>query len=185
MKNIGSVNALYPTPVTVVGTVIDGKVNWINIAHIGIIGMNKIMLSMGKSHYSNQGIIKNKTASVHLVSADMLVPADYVGIVSGAKVDKSTVFEYKMGQLAGVPIIKNAPVAMECELVDIYQDESHDCFILKIVHTHVDERYLDKNDKINYDSLRPVLFEMGTRSYLSTGRKIADCWQVGNEYNKK
>ncbi len=48
MKNIGKVNALYPTPVTIVGTTVDGKINWINIAHVGIIGINEIILSIIK-----------------------------------------------------------------------------------------------------------------------------------------
>ena len=38
MKNISPVVGLYPTPVTVVGTEIAGKANWLVIAHIGIIG---------------------------------------------------------------------------------------------------------------------------------------------------
>ena len=37
-KNLGKVFALYPTPDTVIGTVVDGKVNWLNIAHLGVVG---------------------------------------------------------------------------------------------------------------------------------------------------
>ena len=40
-KNIGNVLALYPTPVVVVGTEVNGKVNWLLVAHVGIIGMTK------------------------------------------------------------------------------------------------------------------------------------------------
>lgn len=36
-KNIGNVLALYPTPAVVVGTEVNGKVNWLLIAHVGII----------------------------------------------------------------------------------------------------------------------------------------------------
>ena len=125
-KNIGSVLALYPTPTTIVGTVIDGKVNWITIAHVGIIGLDSIMLSSRKSHYSNQGIKENKTASVNLVTEDMLVEADYVGIVSGKTNDKSKVFEYHMGELKNVPIIDKSPLTMECELVDVYDTQNYD-----------------------------------------------------------
>lgn len=92
-KNLGPVFALYPTPDAIIGTEVDGKVSWVNIAHLGIVGMDRIMLSMSKSHYSNIGIKKNKTASVNLFNKDMLVKADYVGLVSGHKVDKSDVFE--------------------------------------------------------------------------------------------
>ena len=55
-KNIGNVLALYPTPAVVVGTEVNGKVNWLLVAHVGIIGHDRIMLSMHKAHYTNQGV---------------------------------------------------------------------------------------------------------------------------------
>lgn len=183
-KIIGSVVALYPTPSTIVGTVVGDKVNWISIAHIGIIGLDSIMLSSRKSHYSNQGIKDNKTVSVNLVSEDMLVEADYVGIVSGKSVDKSQVFKYHMGKLKNAPIIDKSPLVMECEVIDVYDTKDYDNFILKVVHTHVEENMLDENGKINYEKVRPLLFEMPTKTYLRTGDVVAKCWDVGKEYKK-
>ena len=49
-KNIGNVLALYPKPLTVVGTMVNGKVNWLVVGHTGIIGHNRILVSMSKSH---------------------------------------------------------------------------------------------------------------------------------------
>lgn len=181
-KNIGSVVGLYPTPSTIVGTVIGGKVNWINIAHIGIIGLDSIMISSRKSHYTNQGIKENKALSINLVSEDMLVEADYVGLVSGKLIDKSQVFKYHMGELTNVPIIDKSPLSMECEVIDIYDTENYDNFILKVIHTHVEEDRLDESGNINYEKIRPLLFEMPTRSYLRTGDVVAKCWNVGKEY---
>ena len=37
-KNLGSVLALYPTLAVVVGTFVQEKVNWVLVAHVGIIG---------------------------------------------------------------------------------------------------------------------------------------------------
>jgi hypothetical protein len=56
MKQIGSVNALYPTPTTLVGANVNGKPNFITVAHIGILTFNVISLGMGKIHYTNAGI---------------------------------------------------------------------------------------------------------------------------------
>lgn len=183
-RNIGAVLGLYPTPVTIVGTVIKGKVNWINIAHIGIIGVDKILLSMGKVHYSNQGLKENKTASINLVNEEMLVKADYVGIVSGKNVDKSEVFEYSTGELIGAPLIKKAPIAMECKVVDIYETETHDNFIVKPINTYVDDEVVSKDGKIDYEKVKPILFEMPNRQYLSAGKVVGKCWSIGNELKK-
>ena len=78
-KNIGNVLALYPTPAMVVGTEVNGKVNWLLVAHAGIIGHDLIMLSMFKKHYTNEGVKQTGKVSVNMVNEAMLDRADYVG----------------------------------------------------------------------------------------------------------
>ncbi len=182
MKNIGKINALYPTPVTIVGTKVDDKINWINIAHVGIIGINEILLSINKSHFSNSGIKKNKTLSINLVNEAMLVKADFVGIMSGKDVDKSGIFEYFNGELENAPLIKDAPIAMECELIDIYETEKHDNFIVTPINTYVQDDLLNEDGRIDYVKAKPVLFEMPNRQYLSVDKVVGRCWSVGKEY---
>lgn len=83
-KNLGNLLALYSKPMTVVGAEVEGKVNWLVVGHTGVIGHDRIQVSMSKSHYANQGIKKSKRFSVNFVSREMLPKADYVGSVSGA-----------------------------------------------------------------------------------------------------
>lgn len=180
-KNIGKVFALYPTPDAIIGTVVDGRVNWNNIAHLGIVGMDKIMLSMHKSHFTNKGIIKNKTASVNLFRKDLIKKADYVGITSGKNTDKSKVFKYYNGELDNAPLIEGTPISMECKLVDIYETENEDNFILQVVNTYVDEEILDDNGKIDYEKAKIVLFEMPNKSYIESGAKVGNCYKDGKE----
>ena len=91
-KNLGNLLALYPKPMTVVGAEVGGKVNWLVVGHTGVIGHDRIPVSLSKSHHTNQGIKKAKRLFVNLVSRDMLPKADHVGSVSGATVDKSEAF---------------------------------------------------------------------------------------------
>ena len=93
-KNIGSKLALYPMPLLVIGTMVDGKPNWILVGHSGIIGHDRVMVSLVKTHYTNKGIKDTKTLSINIVSEEMLKKADYVGSVSGNKQDKSDVDEH-------------------------------------------------------------------------------------------
>jgi len=51
-KNTGAQLALYPAPLIVVGTMVDGKPNWTLVAHAGIMAHSHLMLSMVKAHYS-------------------------------------------------------------------------------------------------------------------------------------
>ena len=51
-KNIGSKLALYPMPLLVIGTMVEGKANWVLVGHSGIIGHDRVMVSLAKPHYT-------------------------------------------------------------------------------------------------------------------------------------
>lgn len=173
-KNIGNVLALYPKPMTVVGAEVEGKVNWLVVGHTGIIGHDRVLVSMSKSHYTNQGIRKSKKLSVNLVSREMLPQADYVGSVSGASVNKSGVFKYHWGE-NGTPVIDASPLTMECNVEDIFETEGFDNFICSIANTYAAPEVLDSEGKLDYTQLKPVLFEFPTYSYIATGEIIGKC----------
>ena len=44
-KNIGNNLALYPTPLAVVGTMVNNKPNYVLVGHLGIIGHDRVMVS--------------------------------------------------------------------------------------------------------------------------------------------
>ena len=173
-KNIGNVLALYPKPMTVVGAEVEGKVNWLVVGHTGIIGHDRVLVSMSKSHYTNQGIRKSKKLSINLVSREMLPQADYVGSVSGASVNKSGVFKYHWGE-NGTPVIDASPLTMECNVEDIFETEGFDNFICSIANTYAAPEVLDSEGKLDYTQLNPVLFEFPTYSYIATGEIIGKC----------
>lgn len=173
-KNIGNVLALYPKPMTVVGAEVEGKVNWLVVGHTGIIGHDRVLTSMSKSHYTNQGIRKSKKLSINLVSREMLPQADYVGSVSGASVNKSGVFKYHWGE-NGTPVIDASPLTMECNVEDIFETEGFDNFICSIANTYAAPEVLDSEGKLDYTQLKPVLFEFPTYSYIATGEIIGKC----------
>lgn len=179
-KNIGSLLALYPKPMTVIGSEVGGKVNWLVVGHTGIIGHDRILVSMSNKHYTNRGIRKSKKLSVNLVDRAMLPQADYVGSVSGAEVDKSQVFGYHTGA-NGTPVIDASPLTMECDVVDIYETGDFDNFICSVVNTYAAPEVLDSNGKLDYTRLKPVLFEFPGYSYLATGEVIGKCLNLDKE----
>lgn len=172
--NIGKKLALYPMPVTVVGADVNGSVNWLVVSHVGIIGHDHILVSMSDRHHTNQGILESKKLSVNIVDRAMLPKADYVGTVSGAQTDKSDVFRWQHGE-NGSPIIDDAPLTMELDVVDVYKSEGFDNFICTIANTYASPEILDSEGNIDYNELKPVLFEFPTYSYLATGEIIGRC----------
>ena len=180
-KNIGNKLALYPTPATVVGTVGEGgKVNWLLVAHLGIVSHSKLLLSIHSSHHSVKAIDETKRLSINIIDESFVADADYTGTVSGAKVDKSEVFEYHLGE-AGMPIIEKSPLVMECEVIDTYEIDGFKNYICAILNTYIEEDKLDEKDKPDYAKIKPVLFEMPTYKYLRTGDIIGDCATMGRQ----
>ena len=179
-KQIGNTLALYPTPLVVVGAMIEGKPNWLLVGHLGIIGHDRVMVSLAKSHYTNQGIKASRAMSINIVDEALLPKADNTGCVSGYKRDKSEMFPYQIGE-AGAPLINAAPVSMSCTVEDIYETDDFESFICKIAATYAEESVLTPEGKIDYRALKPVLFEMPTYEYLRTGEVIGKCMSYGNQ----
>ena len=179
-KDLGSVLALYPTPLMIVGAMVNGQPNWVLVGHMGIMGHDRIMVSPAKSHYTNQGIRDTRVLSVNIVDEALLPKADYVGCVSGSKTDKSKVFSYSIGQ-NNAPLIDEAKLSMECTVENIYETKGFDNFILKIDHTYAEESILNESGKIDYGVFKPILFEMPGYTYLKTGDTAAKCMTLGKE----
>lgn len=183
-KNIGQKLALYPTPATVVGTVGEGgKVNWLLVAHVGIVSHSKLLLSIHSAHHSIKAIDTTKRLSINIIDEAFVAAADYTGTVSGAKTDKSAIFPYHLGE-AGMPVIEQSPLVMECEVIDTYEIDGFKNYICSILNTYIEEDKLDENDKPDYAKLKPVLFEMPTYKYLRTGDIIGDCVKMGKAYGE-
>lgn len=180
-KDIGAGKlALYPTPAVVVGAMVDGKPNWLLVAHVGIVTHSKLMLSMFGKHFTNAGVRETGVLSVNVVDEALLPKADFVGSVSGAKQDKSDAFEWHVGE-NGAPVIDEAPLYMECRVEQTVEVDGFDNFVCSIDATCVEEEYLDEKGKVDYGKLKPVLFEMPGYTYLRCGERIGRCLKLDGE----
>ena len=173
-KNIGPQLALYPMPVTVIGAMNHNKPTWTLVAHVGIIGHDRLLVSLAAPHFINSVIKHTKKLSINIVDEEILPEADYAGSVSGAKTDKSGLFSFTIGE-TGAPIIEKAPLSIECTVEDIYNTKGFESFICTIDGTYVEEKHLNEAGKIDYRSLKPVLFEFPTYEYLKTGDVLGKC----------
>ena len=176
-KNIGATLALYPSPLIVVGAMVDGRPTWTLVAHAGTVAHSHLMVSLVQAHYINRGIRKTGRLSVNVVDASWLKAADRMGTVSGNKVDKSQAFAWTMGE-NGAPLIDDAKVSIECAVDDNVEVEHFDHFICRILATYADESVLNEKGRIDYHTFKPVLFEFPTYEYFVTGDKVGDCGKM-------
>lgn len=85
-KNIGSQLALYPAPVTVIGVMNGDKPTWTLVAHVGIIGHGRILVSLAASHFINGIIKENKILSINIVDEGILPQAPLVMECTGESI---------------------------------------------------------------------------------------------------
>lgn len=167
--SIGSKLALYPMPIGIIGSRVDGRNNYALVAHFGIVSHSHLLVSLRRDHFSNKGIRQNKALTINLVDEGLLPLADFCGSISGAVADKSALFRSHEGSVPA-PILDDSPLTIECTVDDILEIDGFDNFLCRIVDTHVDERVLTPDGKdIDYERLKPILFEFPTDSYLQTG----------------
>ena len=67
LKNIGKVNAAFPTPIVIVGAMVSGKPAWFEVAWVGIGDSDMVTLSVTKDHYTCDGIRAEKKLSITLL----------------------------------------------------------------------------------------------------------------------
>ena len=177
---LGGKNCLYPMPTTLVGANINGKPNYITIAHVGIMNQVYISLSIAKKRYTNAGIKENQTFSINIPSVGMVEKTDYCGLVSGKDIDKAKLFQTFYGKLQTAPIIKECPINMECRLVQTIEFQERNLFIGEIVETYCDEE-CQTDRVVDFSKVQPILFVMNDRSYWKLGEQFAKAWNIGRK----
>ena len=71
---------------------------------------------------------------------------------------------------------------MACEVIDQIEVGNFTNYILKPVHTYVQEECLNERGKIDYEKTNSVLFEFQNAQYMGTGNVLGKCWSIGKGF---
>lgn len=148
--------------------------NVLTIAWTGILSTipPRTYISVRPSRHS-YSILKEKGEFViNLPSVSMARETDFVGIYTGAKVDKFEKCGLKKHRSEKVapPIIDGCPIALECKVCQVLPMGSHDVFIADIVSVSCDESIIDSEGKLRYD--RADLLAYGHGEYYALGEVV-------------
>ena len=181
---LGPGSYLLPMPVVLVGANVNDRPNFLTIAYVGIVCHAPAMIEVAlrKGRFSSDGIKENGTFSVNTASVDLLEVTDYCGIYSGAKVDKSQLFEVFYGELKTAPMIAESPLSMECRLAEVLDlGGSHEVFVGEIVETYCSEEYMT-DGRPDLRKIQPIVYDGSSQSYRGLGESLARAFQVGKDY---
>ena len=180
-KNFGAKPMLYPMPVFIIGTYNpDGTPNAMNAAWGGIADTERISICLD-DHRTTRNILERKAFTVSMADAANVLPADYVGIVSGDKVPDKVAkagWHVTKSEFVDAPLIDELPMALECTLIGY--DEETDLLIGKIVNVCAEERILT-DGKIDLGKFRPITYDPCGHGYYTLGEKVGQAFSDGTK----
>ena len=168
----GALTAPVPPAIVTVGDMENS--NALTVAWTGIMATTppKTYVSIRPSRHSYQMLKDSGEFVINLPGEELCRTVDYVGIYTGAKVDKfkKCSLTKKESEAVTAPTIAECPIALECRVTDIIHMGSHDCFIADIVSVSCREELLDKDGKIHFEKARLIAYAHG--EYYSLGKRL-------------
>ena len=148
--------------------------NIITVGWTGIINTHppRVSIAVRPTRHSYQIIKDSGEFVIHLTPASLIRECDYCGIFTGAKVDKfeKTGLHKAPASAVACPLIEECPLALECKVIDILPQGTHDLFLAEVVAVDVDDSRLDENGKLCMDRAGLAAYAHG--EYFELGKKI-------------
>ena len=168
----GTLTAPLPPVMVTVGT---GELaNIITIAWTGILSTHpaRTYISVRPERHSYKLLRELSEFVINLPTADMARTVDYVGIYTGAKVNKfeKTGLTAVPSENVAPPTIAECPVALECRVVEVIPMGTHDVFIADILSVSADEKIFSPEGKLCFDKANLLAYAHG--EYYALGEKL-------------
>jgi flavin reductase (DIM6/NTAB) family NADH-FMN oxidoreductase RutF len=178
----------YPLPAVMVTCGDMQNSNIITVAWTGILNTNPAMvyISVRPTRYSYKLIKENNEFVINLTNKKLTYATDWCGVRTGAKYDKFKEMNLhkEKAQFVRCPLIKESPVAIECEVKDIVPLGSHDMFVAEVLSIDADEKYIDENGAFDISKCELIAYANG--GYYPLGKKIGKFgFSVQKNKNKK
>jgi flavin reductase (DIM6/NTAB) family NADH-FMN oxidoreductase RutF len=171
-------------PAVLVGTNVNDKPNFMTAAWATVACMAPPMVCVAINHarHTFKGLNENGTFSLNVPSTKLATETDYCGINTGARVDKSKVFEAFYGRLKTAPMANECPVNIECKVFKSVDCGSHELYIGEVADVYV-SKDCAKDGKPEVAKVDPIVYSQGT--YWKIGEQAGNAFSAGKAYKKQ
>lgn len=181
-KSFGAKPFMYPMPVLIIASYDENGVpNAMNAAWGCAADINRIAIYVSAGHKTMKNILSRKAFTVSMATAQYAVEADYVGVVSGNKVEDKLSrcgWHCTKSEKVDAPLIDELPMALECRFVS-YDTES-ELLIGEIVDVIADESVIT-DGSIDPRKLDPITYDPVNHDYLRLGEKVGNAFEDGKK----
>lgn len=164
---------VYPLPAVMV-TCKNKEENVLTVAWTGTICTDPAMtyISVRKERHSYNMIKESGVFCINLTTEELAYATDYVGVKSGKNENKFETLNLEKEPCTQIDcsMIKNSPVTIECEVVEIKELGSHDMFMAKVVAVNVDDKYIDETGRFDMQRCKLMAYSHG--HYYKLGEQI-------------
>ena len=168
----GALTAPLPPVMVTVGDMENSNV--LTIGWTGILSTipPRTYISVRPKRHSYKMLKETGEFVINLATAKQAKIVDYVGIYTGAKVDKFK--ECKLTKVesneVSAPTIAECPFALECRVIEVIPMGTHDVFIADIVSVSCDDSIIDEAGKMRFDNAGLLAYAHG--EYFALGEKV-------------
>ena len=67
-------------------------------------------------------------------------------------------------------MLEDSPVSIECRVTEKKELGSHTMFLAEVLAVHVDDRYIDANDRFDFQQAGPIVYSHG--EYRGLGKYL-------------
>ena len=178
--NIGKNAFILPEPQTILGTMLDGKPNFMALAWVTRVNYDPctMAVAVNHKHASHRAILETGQFSINIPSVDMVAETDCAGLASGNRTDKSGLFEVHFGELENAPLINRCPLSMEFRLKERFDMSNDTLFLGEMAGAWTEERYLT-DGHVDVEKVRPFTLTMPDNRYWAMGGQVGRAWHDG------
>jgi flavin reductase (DIM6/NTAB) family NADH-FMN oxidoreductase RutF len=167
---------IYPLPAALVSC---GKTpeefNVLTISWLGTLCSSPPMcyISVRRERKSYEVIKANGEFVINLTNEALAFAADWCGVRSGRDYNKFKEMNLTpvMAEKVNAPIIKEAPLCIECRVKEIVTLGTHDMFISEVINIQADKQYID-SETDSFDMAKAKLIAYSHGHYYKLGEEI-------------
>ena len=168
----GALEAPLPAVMVSVGDMEESNI--LTVAWTGILSTDppRAYISVRPSRHSHKIITEKGEFVINLTTEKLARVTDYVGIYTGAKVDKFKKCNLTKKESLKVmaPTIAESPIALECKVFDVIHSGTHDVFLADIVNVSCDEEIIDERGRICFERAGLIAYSHG--EYFALGKRV-------------
>lgn len=167
---------IYPLPAALVSCgKTPGEYNVLTVSWLGTICSSPPMcyISVRRERKSHEIIKANREFVINLTNEALAYAADWCGVRSGRDYNKFKEMKLTpvMAEKVNAPIIKEAPLCIECRVKEIVTLGTHDMFISEVINIQADKQYIDsETETFNMAKARLIAYSHG--HYYKLGEEI-------------